>query len=131
HWKFFETPILEGKEMTGIFSLDFYDGYTGIVAGGDYDEKSSTILTVALTSDAGKTWKAIDEDDAPPFISCVQYQPGSNGSFILTACLPGICYSVDGGLHWMKLKNANGKDFAESYFTFRFSPSGKVAWFAG
>jgi len=133
HWKTFEAPILEGQEFTGIFSLDFYDNYTGIIAGGDYDEKPSTILTAAVTNDGGKTWKAIDEEDAPPFVSCVQYRPHSNGTAIIACCLPGIYSSEDGGLHWKKLKNDNerGKELSESFLTFRFSPSGKVAWFAG
>ena len=130
-WRTFEAPIAEGKEFTGIFSIDFYDNSTGIIAGGDYDDKSSAILTVAITRDAGKNWQIIDEDDAPPFVSCVQYQPNSNGEVIMACCLPGLYLTEDGGLHWMKLKNEKGKEFAESYFTFRFSPSGKVAWFAG
>lgn len=131
HWKTFEAPVAEGRELTGIFSIDFYDGYTGIIAGGDYDDKSATILTAAITGDAGKSWKVIDEDDAPPFVSCVQYQPNSSGRVIIACCLPGIYFTEDGGLHWMKLKNEKGKEFAEFFFTFRFSPSGKVAWFAG
>jgi photosystem II stability/assembly factor-like uncharacterized protein len=131
HWKTIEAPIEEGKELTGIFSIDFYDGYTGIIAGGDYNDKSSKILTVAITRDAGETWKKIDEDDSPPFVSCVQYQPNSNGGVIMACCLPGIYFTEDGGLHWRKLKNEKGKEFTESFFTFRFSPSGKAAWFAG
>jgi hypothetical protein len=49
----------------------------------------------------------------------------------MACCLPGIYFSEDGGLHWMKLKNEDGKEFSGSFFTFRFSPSGKVAWLAG
>ncbi len=131
HWKAFLTPILEGSELTGIFSLDFYDRYTGIAAGGNYDEKSSTALTVAITGDEGKTWKSVDEENAPPFVSCVKYQPNAAGKIIFAACLPGIYFSDDGGLRWRKLLNSSGKAIMDSFYTFEFSSSGKVAWFAG
>ncbi|WP_223704246.1 WD40/YVTN/BNR-like repeat-containing protein [Flavobacterium potami] len=36
-WKVIETPIVQGKQMTGIFTADFYDSKHGFIAGGDYD----------------------------------------------------------------------------------------------
>ncbi|MBX7142018.1 MAG: hypothetical protein K1X63_13135 [Chitinophagales bacterium] len=130
-WKAVDAPVMEGQELTGIFSIDFYDALHGVAAGGNYDDKTSSTLTVAVTEDGGKTWEMIDEENAPPFVSCVQYQPAGNGKTILAACLPGIYFSVDGGQHWNRLKNESGKNINESFFTFRFSPSGHTAWFAG
>ena len=131
HWKAYEVPMLDGKEFTGIFSLDFYDRVNGVIAGGDYEDKAGKILTMSVTNDGGKTWKTVDEESAPPFVSCVQYRPNTGGQVILAACLPGIYYSDDSGQHWNKLKNENRKDIPGSFYTFRFSPSGKFAWFAG
>lgn len=36
-WSAYQTPIVEGKQMTGIFTADFYDAKKGFVAGGDYE----------------------------------------------------------------------------------------------
>ena len=36
-WKVVETPIVQGKTMTGIFTADIYDSKHGFIAGGDYD----------------------------------------------------------------------------------------------
>ncbi|MCY7409689.1 MAG: hypothetical protein LH473_05405 [Chitinophagales bacterium] len=131
HWKVIDAPIIAGKELTGIFSLDFFDRYNGIIGGGDYNDKASKISTVAITSDEGKIWKPIAEEDAPPFVSCIQYQPNSAGYNIIAACLPGIYLSDNKGLLWTKLPDENGNEIKSIFYTFRFSPSGKVAWFAG
>ena len=32
-WKVYETPIVQGKQMTGIFTADFYDDKNGFVCG--------------------------------------------------------------------------------------------------
>lgn len=131
HWKAADVPVADGGELTGIFSIDFTDDERGIAAGGNYNDKSSTAQTVALTANRGNSWSLIDKENAPPFVSCVQYQPGSNRKILVAACLPGIYFSDDGGKHWKMLKDSANKIISDGWFTFRFSPSGKTAWFAG
>ena len=42
HWEILKTPIISGDQMTGIYSVDFYDHETGVIIGGDWNEKSNT-----------------------------------------------------------------------------------------
>ncbi|POY37017.1 oxidoreductase [Solitalea longa] len=121
-WKLFKTPIQQGSKMTGIFSLDMYNEKIGVVAGGDYDNKAETKNTIAFTKDGGRTWKV--KANQLPFVSCVQFIPGSKGKKLLAACLPGVYYSNNAGLTWLKISD-------ESFYTLRITPSGKIAWFAG
>src|SRR5690554_3348911 len=39
-WKVYDTPIVSGKAMTGIYSVDFRDENNGIVFGGNWENKS-------------------------------------------------------------------------------------------
>ncbi|MEO8146623.1 MAG: YCF48-related protein [Bacteroidia bacterium] len=124
-WKVYPTPITSGLQMTGTYTMDFYNAHNGIIAGGNYDEKENALNNKATTTDGGKTWNAIANNKPPGFVSCIQYKPGSNGKIILGSCLPGVLISYDGGNTW---KNINQES---SFYTFQFSPSGKTAWFAG
>ena len=39
-WKVYNTPILQGKAMTGIYSIRFYNDKIGVIFGGDWESKS-------------------------------------------------------------------------------------------
>lgn len=110
-WKVFETPIIQGGTMTGIFTTDFYDKKNGIIMGGNWEDKQSTKQTKAITSDGGETWKVIE--GIPGYISCVQYIPNSKGEKLLATSTEGIYYSGDSGFNWLQLSN-------EGYYTLRF-----------
>ena len=99
-WKVYDTPIVQGKSMTGIFTADFYDAQTGFVAGGDYEVRNQNFSNKAITADVGKTWKLIAENQGFGYASCVQYVPGSNGKGLVTVGFSGIYYSSDGGTSW-------------------------------
>ncbi|MAN58685.1 MAG: oxidoreductase, partial [Flavobacteriaceae bacterium] len=58
-WEVFETPIIQGKAMTGIYSIDFYNENRGIVFGGNWDDKESNEGNKAITNDGGKTWQLL------------------------------------------------------------------------
>ncbi|AFD08950.1 WD40/YVTN/BNR-like repeat-containing protein [Solitalea canadensis] len=128
-WKVSETPLQQGEKMTGIFSLAMYNEKLGVVAGGNYDNKAKTDNTIAISVDGGKIWKnKFDKHGQEikdlPFVSCIQFVPKSKGKKLIAACLPGIYYSDNYGRTWVKIND-------EGFYTFRFSPSGKTAWFAG
>ena len=102
-WTVYDTPIVQGKSMTGIFTADFYDGQTGFIAGGDYEVRNQNFSNKALTTDGGKTWRLIAENQAFGYASCVQYVPQSNGKGLVTVGFSGIYYSSDGGSSWKQL----------------------------
>ncbi|WP_332871623.1 sialidase family protein [Flavobacterium selenitireducens] len=123
-WKLYDTPIISGKSMTGIFTADFYDSKTGFVAGGDYERPNRNQENKAVTSDGGKTWALISENKGFGYASCVQYVPKSGGRSIATVGASGLHYSNDGGKSWEQLHN----DY--SLFTIRFKDD-STAYAAG
>jgi len=49
-WEVVTTPIISGKEMTGIYSIDFNNEQSGIIAGGDWDNIANS-NKIAITND--------------------------------------------------------------------------------
>lgn len=102
-WTVYETPIVQGKSMTGIFTADFYNDKIGFITGGDYENRDQNHSNKAITVDGGKTWKLVAENMAFGYASCVQYLPNSKGKGIVTVGYSGIFYSGDGGFSWKQL----------------------------
>lgn len=113
-WQVFETPIVQGKQMTGIFTADFYNDKLGFVAGGNYEILNQNFQNKAITIDGGKTWNLIAENQGFGYASCVQFIPNSDGKGIVTVGASGLSYSSDGGISWKQLF----KD--ETLYTIRF-----------
>ena len=122
-WQIYNTPILQGESTTGIFSIDFYDKNNGFAIGGDYTKPKINSLNKITTSDGGKTWKSIADNQSPGYRSCVQYFPNSNGQKLLAVGFNGIDYSSDRGLTWKHLSD-------DGYYTVRFL-NDNVAYVAG
>lgn len=99
-WSSCETPIVQGRQMTGIFTADFYDKKNGFVAGGNYEILNQNFDNKATTNDGGKTWKLIAENKGFGYASCVQYVPKSKGKGIVVVGASGLYYSSDGGVNW-------------------------------
>lgn len=112
-WEVFDTPIVQGKAMTGIFSIDFYDDKYGIVFGGDWEDKASNTGNKAITKNGGKTWRLISDGMDPGYRSSVKFIPGTEGMGIVAVGSPGISYSGDGGSTWKQLSN-------EGFFAIEF-----------
>ena len=49
-WQVAETPVIQGRASTGIFSLAFKDPLHGIAVGGDYRADSLSEANAACTS---------------------------------------------------------------------------------
>ncbi|WP_406844159.1 WD40/YVTN/BNR-like repeat-containing protein [Flavobacterium soyae] len=113
-WKVVETPIVQGKTMTGIYTADFYDSKHGFIAGGDYDLPNKKSGNKAFTKDGGKTWELIGQDLGFGYASCIQYVPGGNGKEIICVGSEGIQYSQNGGENWTQLSTDS------KLFTIRF-----------
>lgn len=123
-WEVFDTPIVEGGAMTGIFSADFYDENLGIVFGGDWQDQTRNTQNKARTTDGGKHWQLLADGQEPGYRSCVRYVPGRDGREIFAVGMPGISYSSDGGAHWRLLNQ-------EDFYTLRIPAEGRMAWLAG
>lgn len=122
-WEVFDTPIVQGEAMTGIFTCDFYDEKNGVIMGGNYDKPTDTKSTKAMTKDGGKTWQLIADQQLPGFISCVRYVPGSKGKRLIAVASTGIYYTRNTGTSWQKISE-------KPYNTVRFL-SKSVAWLGG
>lgn len=107
-WSAYETPIVQGKQMTGIFTADFYDAKNGFISGGNYELLNQNSENKAVTEDGGKTWKLVADNKAFGYASCVQYVPKSNGKGIVTVGASGIYYSADGGVNWVQFSKDPG-----------------------
>src|SRR5581483_4203917 len=53
-----ETPMSQGSESAGIFSLAFREDRFGVAVGGDYKKPEATKQTAIYSVDSGKTWIA-------------------------------------------------------------------------
>ena len=123
-WEVFDTPIVQGGQMTGIFTVAFYDDKNGIIFGGDWEKKNQNTGNKATTKDGGRTWSLIADGQNPGYRSSVQYVPNTKGQSIFAVGIPGISFSTNGGEDWKKLSHS-------SFYTMSVCPSGKSAWLAG
>lgn len=122
-WDVFDTPILQGAESQGIYSLDFYDKNHGIIVGGDYTKPEGNLRNKAITKNGGETWNLVADGKEPNYKSCVHYIPNTNGKEIISVGKTGISFSNDAGITWKKISN-------EAYFTIKFFDN-KTAWLGG
>lgn len=122
-WNVYETPLIQGGNTTGIYSVDFYNETHGIICGGDYTDKFGESANKAITKDGGKTWEVVSENTLPNYVSCVQYVPGTDGKEIFAVSTNGIFYSYNSGKKWNKVSD-------EGYYSIRMA-SKNVAWLSG
>ena len=112
-WEVFNTPILEGGAMTGIYSVDFFDDQTGVLFGGDWSNKENNFSNKALTTDGGKTWQLVSDGKGPGYRSSVKFIPNSNGQEIVAVGSLGISFSKNQGKSWLELSK-------EGFFAIEF-----------
>ena len=114
-WKVYTTPIIQGEVMTGIFTADFYNDKIGFIAGGNYEKPQQNFGNKARTTNGGKTWKLVAENQGFGYASCIQYVPNSRGKQLVSVGASGMYYSKDSGKSWQKLSADT------SLYTLRFS----------
>ena len=122
-WNVYDTPMIEGTETTGIYSIDFYNDSLGFAIGGDYTKPDDKSANKMYTRDGGKTWNLTGVNKEPGYRSCVQYVPNGEGERLIAVGFKGIDYSIDGGQNWKHLSD-------ESFYTLRFLNK-NVAYAAG
>ncbi|WP_042505840.1 WD40/YVTN/BNR-like repeat-containing protein [Algibacter lectus] len=122
-WQAFETPIIQGAETTGMYSIDFYDAQHGFAIGGDYTKPEANVANKIRTSDGGKTWQVVASGANPGYRSCVQYVSQSNGKKLVAVGFKGIDISNDAGDTWKHVSD-------DGFYTIRFV-SDSIAYAAG
>ena len=104
-WEVFETPIVQGNAMTGIYSVDFFNEKKGVIFGGDWENQDYNEGNKAITHDGGKTWELVSNGQDPGYRSSVRFTPGSKGNGLVAVGSKGISYSNDVGESWLQLSN--------------------------
>ena len=122
-WKVYNTPIIQGKNTTGIYSVAFFNEYEGIICGGDYTNKLGNSANKAITKDGGRTWEVVSENKEPQYVSCVQYVPETDGKELFAVSTNGIFYSNNAGENWKKVSD-------EGFYTIRIVNK-NTAWLSG
>lgn len=123
NWKVFDTPLIDGKNTTGGYSIDFYDPKIGVVFGGDFTNPSRNTANKAVTTDGGKTWQLIADGEDPGYKSSIRFVPGRGGKEMIATGFTGISYTHDFGQTWRDLSE-------EEFYTLRFL-NDSVAFAAG
>lgn len=103
-WSSVAVPVAGRKESSGIFSVQFRDGRTGVTVGGDYKQPQKRGGTAFFTLDGGLTWTA---STATPggYRSAVSWD--TRGRRWVAAGPTGADVSVDNGRTWVPLNDGN------------------------
>ena len=123
-WEVYETPIIQNRESTGIFSLVFRDSLHGVAVGGDYQQDTLSLANAAITSDGGKTWTLIDKNSPFGFKSCVSYFGSPVSDQLIALGTSGSDYSLDGGNSWHQMDSI-------AFHVVSFSDDGRAGFAAG
>lgn len=99
-WNTYNTPFINGKATTGIYSIDFYDEKFGIAVGGDYTKQAENINNIATTNDGGETWQIQASGKNGGYKTCVKIRPKSKGKDIIAVGDQNIEFSSDFGKTW-------------------------------
>ncbi len=95
-WRVIETPVHAQGAAAGIFAVDFA-GRDAIAVGGDYTQPRLPAASVALSRDAGATWRAAANPPAA-YLSGVALDRGRRRA--MAVGLAGTFLSTDGGESW-------------------------------
>lgn len=122
HWQVSQTPMVQGKASTGIFSVAFADSLHGVAVGGDYQKPESSKSNACITMDGGTTWQLVSENTPKGYRSCVAYVPSSN--VFVAVGTSGSDYSTDFGYTWSAIDTIG-------YHVVQFDDNAPIGWAAG
>ncbi|MFT7588223.1 MAG: photosystem II stability/assembly factor-like uncharacterized protein [Limisphaerales bacterium] len=120
NWEAFNTPIIEGETMTGIFSVDFANEKDGMIIGGNWEAQTENKGNKAKTNDGGKTWTLVSEGNGPGYRSRIAHKNG----WWLAVGMPGISISNDQGESWTPLNE-------EAWYAADWNQNSNSVWLSG
>ncbi len=105
-WSAAETPMRQGAETTGIYSVAFRSADDGVIVGGQYDEPELAGANAAWSDDGGASWQAARR---PPsgYRSGVVWLPAC-GPRALAVGRAGCSLTQDGGRTWFDVPGDEG-----------------------
>lgn len=129
-WRAASLPIGAGAAARGAFSVAFADPATGLVAGGDYQQKDMAGINGARSIDGGASWTATQILPVG-YMSVVT--PVKGTASYVAAGLAGSGYSLDGGRSWVALDATplNTVAFASATSGWAIGPKGLLMKYAG
>jgi photosystem II stability/assembly factor-like uncharacterized protein len=133
-WSVASTPITQGSDSSGIFTICFVDEKRGVIAGGDYKHPEQEGPNLAYTADGGATWK-LSPIQHQPFFSAVGYIEPSQGHGLLALGSARATFA-DGVQHteWLTSldTNLNALSFATPGNAWGVGPTGAIMhWLEG
>ena len=102
-WEAFDTPVIQGTESQGIYSVDFYNEKIGFAVGGDYTKPEMNDANKIRTTNGGTKWITLADKEEFGYASCVQFVPDGEGYELVTIGPSGLFYSFDMGKTWKKI----------------------------
>jgi photosystem II stability/assembly factor-like uncharacterized protein len=101
NWSTIEPPIIQGENMTGIFSIAYLNSRQGIVVGGNYEKQDLQKNHVLITQDGGRTW-SIPTVPTRGLRECVEYVAPNT---LIATGVGGSDLSHDNGNTWKFLSD--------------------------
>ncbi len=128
-WEVFNTPIVSGQGMTGIYSIDFHNDLEGIIAGGNWDLVAENTQNIAYTKDGGKTWNLMVDGSNDGYVSCVQFIPNSEGKELFL--LKGRAMDGPSSMSYLHYEMDTAQSFPNSNFLSIQFANRNSAWMSG
>jgi photosystem II stability/assembly factor-like uncharacterized protein len=128
-WTVSKTPVRNGADSAGIFSLAFTDGGHGVAVGGDYSKPGEVGGNIALTSDGGKTWTAPLGQPPNGYRSAIQYL--ADRKMWIAVGTSGSDVSLDDANSWKSIGTAayNAMSFESQGSGWAVGPQGAISRF--
>ena len=124
-WSVSAAPIASGVESAGIFSIAFGAAAQGVIVGGDYRKPNDAVDNIAVTSDAGRTWR-LSSGRRPS-----GYRSGAVFVGVMTILAVGTSgsdVSTDGGVSWTPVDRENNNSVgARDGVAWAVGPHGRIA----
>ncbi len=122
-WKVHETPMPQGSEGRGVYSVAFLNDQIGVAAGGNW-EKELSDSCVSYTKDGGLSWTLVKGDSPNGYRSCVAVGGESCEAlspFFVTCGTSGVDLSLDNGQTWERVDST-------SLNVIEFAPNTGIGW---
>jgi photosystem II stability/assembly factor-like uncharacterized protein len=120
-WMRVQTPIIQGLQSTGIFSVAYVNKNRSIIVGGDYLVDTSRSSHVFYTKDGGKQWVS-PSFPTRGYRECVEYLGKKN---LMATGPTGTDISFDYGKTWFPFSDE------QNFHVVRKARNGKLIILAG